>query len=73
MRPGLTGLAQINGRDELPIDVKAHYDGEYAAHVTFSQDLKIFFHSITYVFQRRGVVEGGTGAIDQTKQENPSK
>ena len=73
IRPGLTGLAQVNGRDELPIDVKARYDGEYAAHVTFLQDLKIFFHSITYVFERRGVVEGGTGAMDQTKTEKPSK
>ena len=59
IRPGLTGLAQVNGRDELPIDVKARYDGEYAAHVTFWNDVKIFFRSITYVFQRRGVVEGG--------------
>ena len=54
IRPGLTGLAQVNGRDELPIDVKARYDGEYAAHVTFWNDVKIFFRSITYVFQRRG-------------------
>ena len=73
VRPGLTGLAQVNGRDELPIDIKARYDGEYAAHVTFWQDVKIFFHSITYVFERRGVVEGGTGAMNQTKEENPSK
>ena len=73
VRPGLTGLAQVNGRDELPIDIKARYDGEYAAHVTFWQDVKIFFHSITYVFERRGVVEGGTGAMNQTKERNPSK
>lgn len=70
IRPGLTGLAQVNGRDELPIDVKARYDGEYAAHVTFWNDVKIFFRSITYVFQRRGVVEGGTGAMNQTKRKN---
>ena len=73
IRPGLTGLAQVNGRDELPIDVKARYDGEYAAHVTFWNDVKIFFRSITYVFQRRGVVEGGTGAMNQTKEEKSSK
>ena len=73
VRPGLTGWAQINGRDELPIDVKARYDGEYAAHVTFWNDVKIFFRSITYVFQRRGVVEGGTGAMNQTKEEKSSK
>ena len=73
IRPGLTGLAQVNGRDELPIDVKARYDGEYAAHLTFWMDLKIFFRSITYVFQHRGVVEGGTGALDQTKTRKSSK
>ena len=63
----------IEARDKVPIDIKARYDGEYAAHVTFWQDVKIFFHSITYVFERRGVVEGGTGAMNQTKEENPSK
>ena len=77
IRPGLTGLAQVNGRDELPIDVKARYDGEYAAHLTFGMDLKIFFRSFTYVFQRRGVVEGGTGALQDQKTppegEPPSK
>ena len=71
IRPGLTGLAQINGRDELPIDVKARYDGEYAADITFLNDAKIFLHSITYVFQRRGVVEGGTSAMQQA--ENSQK
>lgn len=72
IRPGLTGLAQINGRDELPIDVKAKYDGEYAAHLTFGMDLKIFFHSFSYVFQRRGVVEGGTGSIQGPNEQKPS-
>ncbi len=69
IRPGLTGLAQVNGRDELPIDVKAKYDGEYAADITFRKDLAIFFRSITYVFERRGVVEGGTGAMEEDKKE----
>ena len=69
VRPGLTGLAQVNGRDELPIDVKAKYDGEYAADITFRKDLAIFFRSITYVFQRRGVVEGGTGAMEERGEE----
>ena len=73
IRPGLTGLAQVNGRDELPIDVKARYDGEYAAHLTFGMDCKIFFHSFTYVFQRRGVVEGGTGAMDASQKDSSSK
>ena len=67
IRLGLTGLAQVNGRDELPIDVKARYDGEYAAHVTFLNDVKIFFRSIGYVCARRGVVEGGTGAMEEKK------
>lgn len=69
IRPGLTGLAQVNGRDELPIDVKARYDGEYAADITFRKDLAIFFRSITYVFERRGVVEGGTGTMEEQKKE----
>ena len=73
IRPGLTGLAQVNGRDELPIDVKARYDGEYAAHLTFGMDLKIFFRSFTYVFQRRGVVEGGTGALQDSEHKPSSK
>src|SRR5699024_5846491 len=47
VRPGLTGLAQINGRDELPIDVKARYDGGFAAGVTFRRDVSSFFHSLT--------------------------
>ncbi|MDD4849474.1 MAG: sugar transferase [Gemmiger sp.] len=62
IRPGLTGLAQVNGRDELPIAVKAKYDGAYAANITFLGDVKIFFKTIGYVFARRGVVEGDTGA-----------
>ena len=73
IRPGLTGLAQVNGRDELPIDVKARYDGEYAANLTFMMDLKVFFRSFGYVFQRRGVVEGGTGRMEETKQNKSSK
>ena len=63
IRPGLTGLAQVNGRDELPIDVKARYDGEYAANITFKGDVAIFFKTFGYVVRRKGVVEGGTGAM----------
>ena len=58
VRPGLTGLAQIMGRDELPIDVKANYDGQYAANVTFANDVKIFFKTITSVLGAKGVKEG---------------
>lgn len=58
IKPGLTGLAQIKGRDELPIDVKAKYDGEYAQKVTFSHDVKIFFGTILSVAKSDGVQEG---------------
>ena len=58
--PGLTGWAQVNGRGELPIPVKARYDGEYAQHVTFGFDVKIFFKTIGNVITGKDVVEGGT-------------
>ena len=58
--PGLTGYAQVNGRDELPIPVKAELDGYYAVHVSFVLDMKIFFKTIFNVLAGRGVVEGGT-------------
>lgn len=56
--PGLTGWAQINGRDELPIDVKAKYDGEYVEKMSFAFDLKIFFKTIFSVLRSEGVKEG---------------
>ncbi|MEG1783013.1 MAG: sugar transferase [Oscillospiraceae bacterium] len=58
VRPGLTGLAQVMGRDELPIEVKAKYDGDYAKDITFLNDLKIFFKTITNVLFANGVKEG---------------
>lgn len=73
IRPGLTGLAQVNGRDELPIDVKARYDGEYAANITFCMDVSIFLRTIGYVFRRRGVVEGGTGALEEQREAAAQK
>ena len=73
VRPGLTGLAQVNGRDELPIDVKARYDGEYAANITFLGDMKIFFGTFGYVFHRKGVVEGGTGALEEQQKAGKTK
>lgn len=69
IRPGLTGWAQINGRDELPIDVKARLDGEYARNVSFLFDCKCFFGSITAVLKHKGVVEGGTGTQGKEQQE----
>ena len=60
IKPGLTGWAQINGRDELPIDVKAKYDGEYVKNLSFSMDVKCFFGTIIKVIKHDGVVEGRT-------------
>lgn len=61
--PGLTGWAQINGRDELEIDVKAKLDGEYVERISFLFDIKCFFGTITSVLKHDGVVEGGTGEL----------
>ena len=58
VRPGLTGLAQIMGRDELPIDVKAKYDGDYVKNITFKNDASIFLRTIFSVVSADGVKEG---------------
>ena len=63
VRPGLPGWAQINGRDELEIPVKAKLDGEYVQRISFPFDVKCFFGTITSVLRHDGVVEGGTGAM----------
>lgn len=60
--PGLTGWAQINGRDELDIPLKAKFDGEYVKKMGFSMDVQCFLKTIGYVFHQDGVVEGGTRA-----------
>lgn len=71
VRPGLTGLAQISGRDELEIDVKAAKDGEYTKVLmaggwkAFAMDVKCFLGTITSVLKSDGVVEGGTGNMDK--------
>lgn len=67
--PGLTGWAQINGRDELPIDVKARLDGEYVEKLSFAFDCKCFFGTIASVLKSDGVVEGGTGQLEREKKE----
>ena len=69
VRPGLTGWAQINGRDELPIDVKARLDGEYVQKLSFSFDCKCFFGTIASVLKHEGVVEGGTGAMEKEQKQ----
>lgn len=58
--PGLTGWAQINGRDELPIDIKAKFDGEYVDRMSLGFDVKVFFKTIFSVFRSEGVAEGRT-------------
>ena len=68
VRPGLTGWAQINGRDELPIDVKARFDGEYVENLSFLFDCKCFFGTIVSVLKHDGVVEGGTGQMEKEKE-----
>lgn len=61
--PGLTGWAQVNGRDELEIDVKARFDGEYVRLMTFKMDVTCFLMTFGNVLKQKGVVEGGTGAM----------
>ena len=68
VRPGLTGWAQINGRDELPIDVKARLDGEYVERISFLFDCKCFFGTVISVLKHDGVVEGGTGQLEKEKE-----
>ncbi|MFK9094237.1 sugar transferase [Bacillus salipaludis] len=75
--PGLTGWAQINGRDELPIDIKARFDGEYVEKIGFLMDVKCFCGTIVSVVKSDGVVEGRIGATSKKevaateKQANP--
>lgn len=73
MKPGITGWAQINGRDELEIPVKAKLDGDYTSALNagkfkgFAMDVKCFFGTFIIVIKSEGVVEGGTG--EMKKQE----
>lgn len=75
VKPGLTGWAQINGRDELEIEVKAKLDGEYVAELKkgslkgLIMDIKCFVGTILSVLKHDGVVEGGTGEIHRAEQE----
>ena len=76
IKPGITGWAQINGRDELEIDVKAKLDGEYAAALNagkfkgFAMDVKCFFGTIVRVLKSDGFVEGSTGEMKKQEEEN---
>lgn len=68
VKPGLTGWAQINGRDELEIAEKARMDGDYVKNMCFAFDCKCFFGTITSVLKHEGVVEGGTGEMKKKEE-----
>ena len=70
MPVGLTGWAQINGRDEIPIEDKAKLDGEYVERKNLWFDTICFFGTITAVLRRKGVIEGGTGVIAKMNEKN---
>ena len=67
LRPGLTGWAQINGRDELPIPIKAGLDGEYTKKISLVFDIKCLISTVTAVLFSKGVVEGDTGKNEINK------
>ena len=69
IRPGITGLAQVMGRDELPIDVKARYDGIYTQYVGPVVDLFSLIRTIAVVVTSDGIVEGGTGTLEEKKKK----
>lgn len=69
VKPGLTGWAQINGRDELEIPIKARLDGEYVERMSFLFDCKCFFGTVKSVLKSDGVVEGGTGEMNKHEDE----
>ncbi len=66
--PGLTGLAQISGRDELEIPVKAKLDGEYANNISFLMDMKCFFGTISAVITKKGFIEGKQKVETENKE-----
>lgn len=65
IRPGLTGWAQVNGRDELEIPEKAAFDGEYVKKMGFAMDLQCILKSIVQIFTHKGLVGGGTGNVQR--------
>ena len=69
IRPGLTGWAQINGRDALEILDKARFDGDYVENISFKMDWKCFWGTVRAVLKRDGVVEGGTGEMEKEVTE----
>ena len=73
VKPGVTGWAQINGRDAIEIPVKAKYDGIYTEKRSLWFDTKVLFMTVGYVFKHKGVVEGGTGELNKNKVEEGDK
>lgn len=73
VKPGLTGWAQINGRDELEITDKAKLDGEYVKKQSFLFDCRCFFGTVVSVLKHDGVVEGGTGEIERAEAGDKKK
>lgn len=71
--PGLTGWAQINGRDELEIPVKAKLDGDYVAKMNFGMDLRCILGTVVSVARQDGVVEGGTGELHKEQEHASGK
>lgn len=67
VRPGLTGWAQVNGRDELEIEKKAKFDGEYIDKMCLKFDIKCVIETALQVVRHKGVVEGGTGAMHNSQ------
>ncbi|MEN1968859.1 sugar transferase [Lentibacillus sp. N15] len=68
--PGLTGWAQINGRDEIPIEIKAKLDGKYVENISLWMDIKCFYGTIVSVIKSKGVVEGGAGVTSKEEITN---
>lgn len=69
IRPGLTGWAQINGRDELEIPIKAKLDGDYVENMSLFFDIKCLLGTVSSVLRSEGIIEGGTGVIEKVKRE----
>ena len=68
VRPGITGLAQVSGRDELPLEVKAAYDGEYIERMSFKLDVQLFFRTFISVVKSEGVIEGGASTLEKKEE-----
>lgn len=69
VRPGITGFAQVRGRDNLPIVQKAFLDGYYARHATFAMDLKVLWRTVLYVLCAEDVVEGGGAKAEKNASQ----